>query len=170
MKRHLVMFIVPVFLTGIFFTAFAQDSVWVSSSRAKIQADRSASSDVVAKPDTGTKLTVLAYEDRWYRVRTPGGDEGWIYRGRVSKEPPVDETGGDTGNLLSSLGGSSIAADEADTARSIRGLSKETETYAKNTGTPEKYQEALDEVLAMKVTEGEIEAFLKNGKIGEYAE
>jgi hypothetical protein len=115
-------------------------------------------------------LTVLAYENRWYRVRTPGGDEGWIYRGRVSVEPPAADNGGETGNLLSGLGGSSIAADEADTARSIRGLSKETETYAKNTATPEKYQKALDDVLAVKVTEAEIQDFLRNGKIGEYAQ
>ena len=170
MKKHVFIWVISMSLAFIFSLALARDSVWVSSSRAKIQTEKSASSDVVSKPGRGTELTVLAYEKRWYRVRTPDGDEGWIYRGRVSKEPPAQETGEETGNLLSALGGGSIAADEADTARSIRGLSKETETYAKNTGTPEKYQKALDDVLAMKVTDGEIRDFMRNGKIGEYAE
>jgi hypothetical protein len=101
-------------------------------------------------------------------VRTAAGKEGWIYRGKVSDVPPQKETQ-DTGNLFTAMQGSNISADEAQTSRSIRGLSKETEQYAKQRGTPEAYQKALDQVLAMKVTSKEIEVFLRNGKIGEYA-
>jgi len=151
-------------------TASAQEKVWVSAAKARIQAEKSASSDVVSTPAVGTELKVLAFEDRWYRVQAPDGGEGWIYRGRVSLEPPAQEKGDDPGNLMSALGGSQIKATEADTARSIRGLSKETDAYARNTGTPEKYKKALDGVLAMKVTEKELRDFLKSGKIGEYAE
>ena len=170
MKRRVFIWFMSVSLALIFSPALAQEKVWVSSAKAKIQAEKSASSDVVSTPAVGTELKVVAFEDRWYRVRTPDGKEGWIYRGRVSREPVAREKGDDAGNLLSALGGSQIKANEADTARSIRGLSKETETYAKNMGTPEKYQTALDGVLAMKVTDAELQNFLRNGKIGEYAE
>ncbi|MFH1491036.1 MAG: SH3 domain-containing protein, partial [Pseudomonadota bacterium] len=73
-----------------------------------------------------------------------------------------------TGDLLSGVLGSGIKADEADTARSIRGLSSETEEYANNRGTPKDYRAALDGVLSLQVTSKELEIFLKEGRIGEY--
>jgi len=48
-------------------------------------------------------------------------------------------------------------------------LSKETEQYAKNRGTPISYQRALDEMLLLTVTEKELEVFLQKGKIGEFS-
>jgi len=82
---------------------------------------------------------------------------------------PARKEAAGTENLFGSLTGSEISADEADTGRSIRGLSTETEEYAKKTGTPVSYQKALDRVLAMRVSEEELVVFLKKGKIGEYA-
>jgi len=149
-------------------SAYGSESLWVTSEGAKLKSDHSASSDTVSTLPIGTQLTVLQSEDRWYRVRTASGEEGWIYRGRVSDAPPEKEAE-DTGNLFAGLQGSSISADEAQTSRSIRGLSKETQQYAKKRGTPEAYQKALDQVLAMKLTTKELEVFLKDGKIGEYA-
>ncbi|HIJ20402.1 MAG TPA: SH3 domain-containing protein, partial [Deltaproteobacteria bacterium] len=64
---------------------------------------------------------------------------------------------------------SNIKADEASTGRSIRGLSEETEEYAKNKKTPQATKQALDQVLALQVSEKELQDFLKKGKIGEYA-
>ena len=74
------------------------------------------------------------------------------------------------GGLLGSLSGSDINADAADSSRSIRGLSPEAKEYAKSTGTHQQSQDALDSVILRKVKEQEIDQFLKQGKIGEYAE
>ena len=60
--------------------------------------------------------------------------------------------------------------EEADTARSIRGLSPDAEKYAKNAGTSREHKDALEKVLATNITGKAIEKFLENGKIGEYAE
>ena len=93
-----------------------------------------------------------------------------MYRGRLSRTPPEEETQKqEEGGLFAFVPGSKIQADEADTARSIRGLSSETEEYARNSGTPAEYKRALDRVLAMSVSERELEMFLREGKIGEYA-
>jgi len=149
-------------------TADGADSLWVTSENAKLKSEGSASSETVSELSLGTRLTVLQSEGRWYQVRTVSGKEGWIYRGKVSDTPPAKETE-DTENLFAGLQGSTISADEAQTSRSIRGLSKETAQYARHTGTPAAYQKALDQVLAMQLSTKEVDLFLKQGRIGEYA-
>ena len=148
---------------------FAQDKLWVSSERAKLKADRKASSKTITTMKLGTEVSVLGSEKRWYKIRVPSGEEGWMYRGKLSESQPAKEVQEESENLMTSLPDSKIKADEADTARSMRGLSPETEEYAKNRGTPASCQKALDRVLAMSVSENELEAFLRQGKIGEYA-
>ncbi len=156
------------FLCLFFSIVFAQESQWVTSEGAKLKTDHKASSKTITTLPIGTEVTVLDSEKRWRYIRTPSDQEGWIYRGRLSHSPPEKETEGSE-DLFSSLTGSGISADEADTGRSIRGLSTETEEYAKKTGAPVSYQKALDRVLAMRISEKELVVFLKKGKIGEYA-
>jgi len=168
--KKIILFSLWAALMGVFLPpASGAESVWVASSGAKLKVDRSASSQTVSELPVGAELTVLNSEGRWYQVRTTSGKEGWVYRGKVSTAPPPKETQ-ETENLFAELGGSDISADEAQTSRSIRGLSPETEQYARQRGTPEAYQKALDEVLVMRVAPKELEAFLRNGKIGEYAQ
>ena len=88
----------------------------------------------------------------------------------AKKKKVTEEVQKESEDLFAFLPGSNIEADEANSARSIRGLSNETEQYAQNRQTPAAYQEALDRVLAMSVSQGEVEEFLKSGKIGEYSE
>jgi uncharacterized protein YgiM (DUF1202 family) len=169
MKRLNWIWIIVVCLGLSFSVVFAQNKMWVTSGRAKLKTDKKASSKTIATLPMGTEVTVLASEKKWYRVRAASGEEGWMYRGRLSKSPPEQEAQNETDNLFSALPGSDIKADEADTSRSIRGLSSETEEYAKNRRTPANYKKALDQVLALSVSEGEVEKFLSKGKIGEYA-
>jgi hypothetical protein len=168
MKTKHILGAFAAFLCFFISTAFAADSQWVASEGAKLKRDHAASSETIATLPIGTEVTVLNSEKSWRYIRTPSEQEGWIYRGRLSDSPPEKEAAG-TENLFGSLTGSRISADEADTGRSIRGLSTETEEYAKKTGTPVSYQKALDRVLAMRVSEEELVVFLRKGKIGEYA-
>jgi len=165
--RHILGILMAILCLSIS-TAFARETQWVTSEGAKLKTDHRASSETIATLPIGTEVTVLDSEKRWRYIRTPSEQEGWIYRGRLSDSPPEKETEG-TEDLFGSLTGSGISADEADTGRSIRGLSTETEEYAKKTGAPVSYQKALDRVLAMRISEKELVVFLKKGKIGEYA-
>jgi len=170
-KRHLIaILIVSITLTA----AAAAQYVWVSSARAKLKADKAASSRTLAKLPVGTKLAVLALENRWYLVKTSSGEKGWIYRGRISSKPQAaGSQSGKTdslGGLLAGATGGSIRADEADTDRSIRGLSPEAREYARRTGKSEQYQKAVDQVLSFKLNDAEIEQFLQKGGLGEYAQ
>ena len=149
-------------------SAVAGGAMWVASENAKLKSAPKASSTTVVTLAVGVKVSVLKSGNRWYRIRTTSGKEGWMYRGKLSDTPPSKETD-ESDNLFSAMQTSSISADEAQTSRSIRGLSKETEQYAEQRGTPEVYKKALDQVLAIRITDNQVDLFLKKGKIGEYA-
>ena len=152
-------------------TAMAEEKRWVSSEGTSLKAEASATSDTVVDMLVGTEVTVVESGGRWLKVKTAAGKEGWVYAGRVSDTPPAGEVaGGDGGIFGASMQKSQINTAKADSARSIRGLSPDAAKYAKDKGTPEATKKALDIVLARKVSPKELKAFLKEGKIGEYAQ
>lgn len=169
MKSQLFLAVIGT-VSCLFFTAvYGQTTLWVSSEGAKLKLEDTAMSETVETLPLGSEVSVLKVKDRWYYVSIPSGKEGWMYRGRLSDTPPQSEATAEGTDLFAGLTGSGIEADEASTARSIRGLSKETEMYADNQNTPAKYREALDQVLAVRISEQQLEEFLKTGHIGEYA-
>lgn len=152
-------------------TCMAEEKRWVSSEGTAIKSEASATAENVADLLLGAEVVVLEPGGRWLKVKTASGKEGWVYAGRLSETPPDTEiTGDDDGIFGNSMKGSQINTAKADSARSIRGLSPETTRYAKNRGMPEVYKKSLDALLSRKVTQKEIRAFLKEGKIGEYAQ
>ena len=151
-------------------TAMAEEQRWVSSEGTVLKSEASAASENVANVQVGTEVTVVESGGRWLKVRTASGKEGWVYAGRITDTPPTAEvSGGDDGLFGGSMKKSQISTAKADSARSIRGLSPEANQYAKDRGTPEMYKKSLDVVLQRKVNDRELRAFLKEGKIGEYA-
>ena len=170
MKRHLRIWL----MVGLFFIALtgvgmAQKILWVSASDAKLKSEPGAGSSTISTLDVGTEVEVVSTEGRWYKVETNTGKDGWIYRGRLSETAPVAEVSeGD--DLFAGMGGSGISSKDASTSRSIRGLSKETEAYAKRQGTSADHKKSLETVLSWSVSEKSIEKFLASGKIGEYAD
>jgi hypothetical protein len=175
MKRKLTfsstLFFVIFFLVSI---TYAATTLYVTSEDAELKSESSSSSSTIVELMRGSELTLVAKEGRWYKVTTLTDQVGWIYRGKVSEEEPeieeTDDDEGGLGGLLGGLSGSDINADAADSSRSIRGLSPEAKEYAQAEGTPQQTQDALDSVIEQKVDEQEIDQFLKQGKIGEYAE
>lgn len=147
----------------------AAEMLWVVSEGAKLQMEPSASSETIETLPVGSELMADSSEGSWYKVTTKSNKTGWIYRGRVSSTQPEKREDAGGGDLFGALPGSSIQVSAADTSRSIRGLSPAAKEYAASANTPEAYQKALDRVLALRVTDKEIEDFLIKGKIGEYS-
>ena len=145
----------------------AAEMLWVVSEGAKLKGEPSATSETIEELPVGSELSMDSSQGSWYKVTTKSKKTGWIYRGKVSPTQPEGKK--DEGSPFGALPGSSIQVNAADTSRSIRGLSPATKEYAASARTPEAYQKALDRVLAMRVTNKEIEDFLMEGKIGEYS-
>jgi len=175
MKKTLILFSrATVWLFFWVTVCVAATTLYVTSENAQLKSGNSSSSSTIMELGRGAELTLVARQGRWYQVTTDTNNTGWIYRGKVSEsKPESDDTGGDgagIGGLLSGLSGSDINADAADSSRSIRGLSLEAKEYARATGTPKQSQDALDSVISRTVSDRDIELFLKNGRIGEYAD
>ncbi len=168
MTRSMVV-AVALMLTAV--AAMADEKRWVSSDGTSLKTEASPISENVADLLVGTEVTVVESGGRWLKVRTGDGREGWVYVGRVSETPPVAEVSADDSGLFGgTLQKSQINTAKADSARSIRGLSPEVTKYAKDRGTPEVYKKSLDVILARKIGAKELKAFLKDGKIGEFAQ
>lgn len=166
MKRTTVALLVAL----IALPAFAAEKRWVVSEGTALKAEQSIGAASIAELPVGTELAVIEGGGRWLKVQAAGGKEGWVYAGRVSDTAPVVEVGGGDGLLGDSLQKSQITTAKADSARSIRGLSPEVAQYAKQKGTSEVLKKELDKILSRKVSDKEINAFLKEGKLGEYAQ
>jgi len=172
LRRVIITLFLSMILVGAHPTHSAE-RVWVSSFDAKLKADKTASSQTLAVLTVGAELTVNSENDRWYLVTAQDGKKGWIYRGKVSSEPPQpsgEKTEGDSvGKLLTGLTGSRIGSGEVDTSRSMRMLSVEKKKKQDGSQPDQNYEEALESVLSRRITDIRVDQFLEAGKIGEYA-
>lgn len=164
-----IVIVLPLLLVAV--AAMAEERRWVSSDGTALKAEASATSATVIDLLVGAEVTIVETGGRWLKVQTASGKSGWVYAGRVSEVPPTAEVAsGDGGLFGDSMKNSQINTAKADSARSIRGLSPGAAQYAKSRGTPEMYKKSLDGILARKVNAKELKAFLKDGRIGEYAQ
>lgn len=148
---------------------WAGEKRWVNSDGTTLKAESKVAAATVATLTIGAEVSVLETAGRWQKVRAANGTEGWVYAGRLAETKPATEVAGQSGILFGTMQESNIETAKADSARSIRGLSPETEQYAKERGTPAEYRKSLDQILNYRVTKEEITAFLREGQIGEYA-
>lgn len=105
----------------------------------------------------GEQLTKVAAQQDWYQVQTPSGKTGWVHSSAV-----------ETKKLKLSSGEwveTEVSPDEV--ALAGKGFNQEVEAeYRKN--HPELDFGPVDRMEALVITEEEMVAFLKEGKLGEY--
>jgi hypothetical protein len=148
----------------------ATASRWVVGAGTTLKSEAAATSADIAPLEVGAQVLVLENAGRWLKVQTATKKIGWVFAGRLSSTPPVTEVATSEGLFAGSAQQSQIEMAKADSARSVRGLSPETESYAKERGTPQEYRKALDQILARQVSKEEVTAFMRAGKLGEYAQ
>lgn len=151
-------------------TAPDAKSRWVVGSGTALKSEAAATSADIVPLEVGAQVQVLENAGRWLKVKTAGKETGWVFAGRLSTQPPVAEVAAGEGLFAATSQQSQIEIAQADSARSVRGLSAETESYAKERGTPQEYRKALDQILARQVSKEDVTAFMRSGKLGEYAQ
>jgi uncharacterized protein YgiM (DUF1202 family) len=139
-------------------------TVYVSTDDVQLRQDRSVTAQVVATLQRGEGLNVLQQDERWYYVATQQGSQGWVYRYKVSEQPP-----GQSGNVFAGLGGASsgVSIDESSSTIGIRGLNPVAERQAQRRGRRGAVQ-AVKKMEQFRVPAQELDQFLRSGRLGEY--
>jgi uncharacterized protein YgiM (DUF1202 family) len=143
------------------------EKVYVQAKTAQLRAGKTSLDKVTADVRFGDELDVLKREGNWVEVKTSGGQRGWIFGGKLSRTKPAAGEGD-----LAALG-KSFRQKEASTVTASagsRGLDKVSEGYAKQAGITKDVQDAVDRMAAYRITDQEVEDFLRNGRLGEYAQ
>ncbi|OGR40507.1 MAG: hypothetical protein A2051_04135 [Desulfovibrionales bacterium GWA2_65_9] len=130
-------------------------ALWTATDRTPLRAGHSGEAAVLKDLPRGMPVRLIRGEGAWLLVREPGGVQGWAYQGHLEALPPAPAEI----DLFAPLPGSLVLAESADTSRSSRSV------------RPVRSQdtEALWAVLELPLSRQDLEQFLREGGIGEYA-
>ena len=142
------------------------ETVFVQAKTAQLRAGKTSLDPVVANVKYGEALEVRKTEGKWMEVQTGSGITGWIFSNKTTTVKPSGSE-----DELSKLGRSFRGKEASDATASAgaRGLDKVSEEYAKRSGISQRDRDTVDRITAYKITDQEVEDFLKKGELGEYA-
>jgi len=142
------------------------ESMYVQAKTAQLRAGKTSLDSVVGNLRYGEAVEVLSRDGNWIEVKTSAGTKGWVFANKLSASRP--SAGNDT---LTRLGQSMRGTDASATTASAgaRGLDKASEGYANRTGISQRDRDAVDRMTTYQISDGEIEEFLREGGLGEYA-
>jgi hypothetical protein len=158
--------LIGVLCLALFDPAWA-DTMYVSARSAQVRSGKTSLDQVVAHVKLGEAVEVLKRDGRWLNVRTAQGAAGWLFENSLSASKPA---GGESD--LAALGRNFRGSDATKVSASAgaRGLDKASEGYANRSGITPEQRAAVDRMTAYKISDEEMQAFLKAGRLGEYAE
>jgi hypothetical protein len=143
------------------------ETLYVAAKSAQLRSGKTSLDSVVATLKLGETVEVVKRDGRWVQVQTSKGVTGWIYDNNVSASKPA---AGD--NALAALGRNVRGTDASAVTASAgaRGLDKASEGYANRSGITQQHRDAVDRMTAYKISDEDVQEFLKSGRLGEYAE
>lgn len=141
-------------------------TVYVKTRYAKVREAADVKSKIVKRVRLGEALKVVSRGKRYHHVKLAGGQTGWISARRVGNKKPRRTTA--AGRFLGKLGHSGGGREVSYTA-GARGLSQEADQYAQRKGKAASAAE-VKKMEEREVSEGELDRFLREGKLGEYVE
>jgi uncharacterized protein YgiM (DUF1202 family) len=143
------------------------ETVYVQARTAQLRSGKTSLDPVVETLRLGDALEVLRTDGKWLEVKTAAGTTGWIFSNKVSSTQP---SGSD--NRLALLGKSVRRGQASDVTASAgaRGLDKASETYAQKAGITQQDHDAVDRMARIRLSDDDVQTFLKEGRLGEYAE
>lgn len=140
-------------------------TMYVSKDEVKVTEEKSPMSPVVDTLRLGDQVRVLEKSDRHYKIRTQSGKTGWVFKFKLS-----DQKVGGGGDLLSGLTGETrIAAREARTGGSIRGLKETSERYAVTKQIDPASRNAVQKMEDRAISREDLLKFQREGSVGEFS-
>lgn len=151
--------------------ALGQQMLWVVLDRAPMRAERSGLSAVLTELPFGAQVSLVRSAGAWALVREPTGLDAWMYQGHLSSTPTLGHaaTLPRLAELYATPAKSFILAEAVDTARSTRSAGSATAGPWGAQPGAEEQRAALRLVLEMPLSPEQLDDFLREGGIGEYA-
>jgi hypothetical protein len=142
------------------------ETVYVQAKTAQLRAGKTSLDAVVANVKFGEGLEVVGRAGSWLEVKTSAGARGWIFANKTSTSKPSGSN-----DTLARLGQSMRGGDASATTASAgaRGLDKASEGYADRAGVSPRDREIVDRMTAYHIPDQDVEEFLREGGLGEYA-
>jgi hypothetical protein len=142
------------------------ETVYVQAKTAQLRSGKTSLDSVVANVKYGEALDVVRRDGNWIEVKTSAGAGGWIFSNKTSSSKPSGSN-----DTLARLGQSMRGGDASATTASAgaRGLDKTSEGYADRAGISQRDRDAVDRMNAYQIPDQDVEEFLREGALGEYA-
>jgi hypothetical protein len=142
------------------------ETVYVQAKAAQLRAGKTSLEAVVGNVKFGDALEVVGRDGSWVEVKTSAGARGWIFANKTTPSKPSGSN-----DTLAKLGQSMRGGDASATTASAgaRGLDKASEGYANRTGVSARDRQAVDRMTAYQIPDQEVEEFMREGGLGEYA-
>lgn len=143
------------------------ETVYVHAKSASLRTGKTSLSRVVASVQYGQALKLVEKGDGWYKVQTRNGAVGWIYHNKVGTSKPTERE-----SRLAALGKDFRRTQSSSLTGTagVRGLDEFSADYANRARIPAHYRAAVDRMTNYRLSDREVEAFLKSGRLGEYAQ
>lgn len=155
----LVLLLVPGFVSA--------QTMYASKDEVKVTEEKSPMSAVVETLRLGDQVRVLEKSDRHYKIQARSGKTGWVFKFKLSDQKVGSGSGGD---ILSGLTGETrIAAREASTGGSIRGLKETSEQYAATKHIDPASRDAVQRMEDRAISREDLLKFQREGSVGEFS-
>jgi len=155
----LVLVLVPAFVSA--------QTMYVSKDGVNVTEEKSPMSAVVESLRLGDQVRVLEKSDRHYKIQARSGKTGWVFKFKLSDQKVG---GGGGGDILSGLTGETrIAAREASTGGSIRGLKETSEQYAATKHIDPSSRDAVQRMEDRAIPREDLLKFQREGSVGEFS-
>ncbi len=146
----------------------AAETMYAKKAKVKVTEQKSPTSKVVATLNRGDSVQVIQKSGKHYKVRTRSGKTGWVFKFRLSAKK-VEAAGGSGKSLGVLTGETSVAAREARSGGSIRGLKETSKGYAKSKNIDPAHEQEVEDMERFDVPEDELIRFQQEGGVGEFA-
>jgi len=142
-------------------------TMYISKDEVKVTEEQSPMSAVVAILHLGDQVRVLEKSGRHYKIQAQSGKTGWVFKFKLSDQKVGSGGGGD---ILSGLTGETrIAAREASTGGSIRGLKETSDQYAATKHIDPASRDAVQRMEDRTITREDLLKFQREGSVGEFS-
>jgi len=175
--------ILVVLLSILAFATFGHAAdIYVKSKKAKVVKSPKKRSSLKSVK-RGESLKRLKYRRKWYKVKV-GSKTGWIYKGKISKKKPKEDP-----SLKAEGGGyNALAAEDVAAGSGLRGLGDLSLKYSESNKIGPKQRQFMDYhqsfitsdnfkpkitergIEVVQISSEDIQKFLEEGKLGDYAE